>query len=255
MKKTQKNQMNQASPKEQANQNVRKKQRFKNFLRYFSLSEKILWISSAAFIITAFCVFDGVNYLTLCASLVGVTSLVFNAKGNPIGQALMLVFSALYGIISYGFKYYGEMATYLGMTAPMSLFSLISWLKNPYAGNKSEVAVGKLSEKAVAFMIITAAVATGAFYFILKAFNTANLALSTVSVTTSFLAVYLTYKRSPYYALAYCANDVVLIGLWILAAIENSSFFSVVICFIAFLINDAYGFINWQKMKKRQQQP
>lgn len=227
--------------------------KIKELLSYFSVAEKTLWGGSVAFIIAAFCVFDGVNYLTLTASLVGVTSLIFNAKGNPIGQALMVVFSALYGIISFGFKYYGEMATYLGMTAPMAVFSLVSWLKNPYNGNKSEVAVSKLSKKSVAFMVIAAAVTTFAFYFILKAFNTANLALSTVSVTTSFLAVYLTYKRSPYYALAYGANDVVLIALWVLASLENSAFFSVVICFIAFLINDIYGFISWQKIKNRQQ--
>lgn len=75
------------------------------------------------------------------ASLVGVTSLIFNAKGNPFGQFLMVVFSLLYGIISFTFAYYGEMITYLGMTMPMAIFALISWLKNPYNGNKSEVKV------------------------------------------------------------------------------------------------------------------
>ena len=39
--------------------------------------------------------------MTLAASLIGTTSLIFNAKGNPIGQALMIVFSLLYGVISY----------------------------------------------------------------------------------------------------------------------------------------------------------
>ncbi len=28
--------------------------------------------------------------------------------------------------------------------------------------------------------------------------------------------------------------------------------FSVVLIFVAFLLNDIYGFVNWQKMKKRQ---
>lgn len=88
---------------------------------YFSKSEIALWISSVMLIIISFCVFDRTNYLTLCASLIGVTSLIFNAKGNPIGQLLMIVFSLLYGIISYSFSYYGEMITYLGMTMPMAI--------------------------------------------------------------------------------------------------------------------------------------
>lgn len=100
-------------------------------------------------------------------------------------------------------------------------------------------------------LILTAAV-TGIFYFVLKALGTANLAPSTISVTTSFLAVYLTYKRSPYYALAYAANDIVLIVLWMLASLENRSYISVVVCFGAFFFNDLYGFVNWQRLRNRQ---
>ena len=90
------------------------------------------------------------------------------------------------------------------------------------------------------------------FYFILKHFNTANILPSTLSVTTSFLAVYLTFRRSPYFALAYAANDIVLIILWILASLYDVRYVSVVVCFVAFLVNDIYGYLSWQKMKKRQ---
>ncbi len=71
-------------------------------------SRELLWGLSVVFIVRAFCAFDRENYLTLAASLIGVTSLIFNAKGNPIGQVLMVLFSLLYGIISYTFAYYGR---------------------------------------------------------------------------------------------------------------------------------------------------
>ena len=90
------------------------------------------------------------------------------------------------------------------------------------------------------------------FYFILEYFNTANIIPSTLSVTTSFLAVYLTFRRSPFFALAYAANDIILILLWILASVYDARYISVVVCFVAFLVNDIYGFISWQKMKRRQ---
>jgi nicotinamide riboside transporter PnuC len=77
---------------------------------------------------------------------------------------------------------------------------------------------------------------------------------STVSVATSFLAVYLTYRRSPYFALAYAANDAVLIVLWVLATFENRSYLSVTICFCAFFVNDLYGFWNWKRMQVLQTQ-
>lgn len=225
-------------------------ERLKN---YFSKGEMLLWGSSVAVIILSFCVFDRSNYLTLCASLIGVTSLIFNAKGNPFGQLLMVAFSLLYGIISYTFSYYGEMLTYLGMTMPMAVFALISWLKNPYNGNKAEVSINSIGKTENVCMWIAACIVTFIFYFILAHFHTANIIPSTISVTTSFLAVYLTFRRSPCFALAYAANDIVLIILWVLASIYDIRYLSVVVCFVSFWVNDLYGFISWRKMKLRQQ--
>lgn len=222
------------------------------FKNYFSKSEIALWLSSVVVILISFFLFDRTNYLTLCASLVGVTSLIFNAKGNPFGQFLMVVFSLLYGIISYTFSYYGEMITYLGMTMPMAVFALISWLKNPYNGNRSEVQVNQIGRKETFWMWVGTCAITAVFYFILSYFHTANIVPSTVSVATSFLAVYLTFRRSPYYALAYAANDVVLIVLWVLASLADAKYVSVVVCFFAFLFNDIYGFFSWRRMKERQ---
>jgi len=219
---------------------------------YFSKSEVILWSSSVLLIIFSFCLFDKENYLTLFASLIGVTSLIFNAKGNPFGQILMVAFSLMYGVISYTFSYYGEMITYLGMTMPMAVFALISWLKNPYKGNRAEVKVNTVSKMETLFMWLLTVAVTVVFYFILDYFNTANIILSTFSVTTSFIAVYLTFRRSPLFALAYAANDIVLIALWILASLYDVRYISVVVCFAAFLVNDVYGYISWQRMKCRQ---
>ena len=224
----------------------------KKLTAYFTKGELALWGSSAGLILVSFFLFDRINLMTLAASLIGTTSLIFNAKGNPIGQALMVVFSLLYGLISYTFSYYGEMITYLGMTAPMALFALISWLRNPYQGNRTEVAVNRINLTEILGMLILTGLVTFVFYHILSYFDTAHIVPSTLSVATSFIAVYLTFRRSPYFALAYAANDVVLIVLWILAAMEDISYLSVIICFVMFLVNDLYGFVSWKKMEIRQ---
>ncbi|HIW08571.1 MAG TPA: nicotinamide riboside transporter PnuC [Candidatus Faecalibacterium intestinigallinarum] len=228
------------------------KEALRRFAGYFTRSEKLLWALSVSFILVSFCIFDRESYMTLCASLIGVTSLIFNAKGNPFGQLLAVVFSLLYGGISYTFAYYGEMITYLGMTMPMAVFALIAWLRNPYNGNRAEVRVNAISRREAGWMCLGAAAVTAVFYFVLAYFRTANLLPSTVSVTTSFLAVYLTFRRSPYFALAYAANDLVLIVLWTLASAEDIRYISVVVCFAAFFANDIYGYISWQRMKLRQ---
>ena len=224
----------------------------KRILNYFSKGEIILWLFEITLIITFFCIFDRKEILNLIASLIGVTALIFCAKGNPIGQALVIAFSAIYGIISFGFAYYGEMLTYLGMTAPMALISLISWVKHPNGDNRSEVKIRSLKKLDIVIMIPSTIAITVLFYFILRAFGTANLFTSTLSVTTSFSAAFLAYKRSPYYALAYILNDIVLIVLWSFAAFKSISYLSVIICFVAFFINDVYTFINWKKMQIKQ---
>lgn len=225
----------------------------KKIFDYFTLFEKILWLSSVLLIVVSFCIFDKEkNYISLTASLIGATSLMFCAKGNPVGQILVIIFSIIYGIISYSCAYYGEMLTYLGMTAPMAVLALISWLRNPYEGNSSEVRVNKIYKKEIILMFAAAFIVTIIFYFILDFFNTANIIPSTISVTTSFVAVYLTFRRSEYYALGYAANDIVLIVLWTMATIKDISYISVTICFVVFLFNDIYGFVNWRKMMKRQ---
>ncbi len=213
--------------------------------------EKTLWLTSAVIVLSAFFIFKSTDYLTLTASLIGVTALIFLAKGHAIGQVLIIVFALFYGYISYHFRYYGEMITYLGMTLPMAVVALVSWLRHPYK-ESAEVEVSKLTRKQIVPMVIFTAIVTVAFYFVLKALGNASLVISTVSVTTSFFAAYLTALRSPYFALGYAANDLVLVCLWIIAIKEDISSVSMTACFATFFVNDMYGFINWKKMEKRQ---
>lgn len=117
--------------------------------------------------------------------------MVFAAKGNVWAQILMIIFSILYGIISWRFHYLGEMITYLGMTMPMAIWSTITWLKNP-AKNGKEVAIQKLRLKHIVWLMLFGTITTIVFYYILAVLNTPNIVFSTISITTSFLAATLT---------------------------------------------------------------
>ena len=225
---------------------------FKKITNYFTKFEIILWIVSVILITASFLTFNRGNYLTLVTSLIGVSSLILLAKGNPIGQILIISFSTMYGIISFSYRYYGEVATYCGMSLPMAILSLVTWLRNPSKESKAEVKINEIKVKEFIFMFLLALVVTAGFYFVLKHWGTANLIPSTVSVYTSFCAAYLTMRRSPYYALLYACNDVVLIVLWTLASIQNPAYISVIVCFAVFLVNDSYGFISWRRRQKTQ---
>ncbi len=224
----------------------------KKIIRYFSNTEIALFLISSFVIVVSAIITPGTKWQSITASLIGTLSLILNAKGNPIGQLLMIIFSVLYGIISYEQRYYGEMITYLGMTAPMAAFSLVSWLKNPYNGKRSEVKTSDINKRQVIFLTLLTTLVTFFFYFVLRYFNTANLPVSTLSVATSFAAASLTFLRSPWFAAAYASNDIVLLILWGAALYKDISYLSVFLCFMIFLVNDLYGFYNWRKMHNRQ---
>lgn len=199
------------------------------------------------------------NWLTPTAALttkigtiVGAVALIFMAKGDVWGQVLTVVFSVLYSITSWQFRYFGEMITYLGMTLPMALAAVFSWLRHPFEGNTAQVEIHRLTQSQRVWMVVCCIPITALFGMILWWLDTPNLLFSTLSVATSFLAAYLTYFRSRYYAVAYAANDVVLIVLWVLASVKEISFTPMIACFLVFLLNDLYAFSSWNRRETEQ---
>ena len=224
----------------------------KNPFRCLTKKEWSIWIVSLIVVIASNILSGDFDLLTLVAALTGVTSLILAAKGNVWAQILIIVFSILYGIISWQFRYWGEMITYMGMCMPMAIWSTITWIRNPSEENENEVAIQKLNRKHVVILILSCVIVTGVFYYILEFLNTPNLVLSTVSVATSFLAAALTMLRFSFYALGYASNDLVLIVLWVLASLENPVYIPVVVNFLIFFFTDMYGFVSWKKRELKQ---
>ena len=222
-----------------------------NPIQDLTKKEWLLRLGSLLIVILSNLVSGSVDVLTLVAVCVGITSLIFAAKGNVWAQILMIVFSILYGIISWRFRYWGEMITYLGMTMPMAVWSTITWIRNP-SKNGNEVEIQKLNRKHIAGLSVFSVAVTAAFCYILHVLDTPNIVFSTISVTTSFLAASLTMLRSSYYALGYAMNDIVLIVLWVLASLKNPAYIPVAVNFAIFFLNDLYGFVSWKKREAVQ---
>lgn len=223
-----------------------------NPIKTLTKREWSIWLGSIIIVLISNLATKDFDMLTLVAAITGVTSLIFAAKGNVWGQVLMILFSILYGIISFRFRYWGEMMTYLGMTLPMAVWSTITWIENPSENNGNEVQIQSLSKKHIVALCISGIIVTAVFYYILKSFNTPNIIFSTISIITSFIAASLTMLRSSYYAVWYAANDVVLIILWVLASLKDLAYIPVVVNFSIFFMNDMYGFMSWKQRELEQ---
>ena len=227
-------------------------QSLKNPIPSMRKREWILWgISLTVVILSNICT-GKIDPVNLAATCIGVTALILVARGDVWGQILTVVFAILYGITAWRFRYWGEILTYLGMSAPIAAMAVVSWLQHPYQSDRNEVKIHRLTGRQKGFMFLSAAVVTGLFYYILAALDTPNLVFSTLSVTTSYLASYLTFQRNSWYGFAYACNDMVLIVLWVLASMEDITYLPMIACFTMFLINDLYGFISWKKREQTQ---
>lgn len=224
----------------------------KNPFRELNKLEWIIYISSLIVVTISNFISGQVDFINFTGTIIGVTALIFIAKGNVFGQVLSVFFGVLYSIAAIRYRYYSEIITYLGMTAPLAIISIITWLKNPYKKGENVVKIRLLTIKEGVFLFVLTALVTVVFYFVLKHLKTPNLLVGTVSIATSFMASYLMVRRISYYAIAFMCNDVVLIVLWILASVDDLTYLSMVACFTAFLVNDLYAFTCWKLREKKQ---
>lgn len=219
---------------------------FHNPFARLSAKEWGLYLLSATIVLLSALCGKTTDLLSLCTSLIGVTALIFLAGGDVWGQVLTCVFAVLYALLSLRLSYFSEALTYLGLSAPIAFVSILSWMRHPSEACADVVEIHALSKKDIVALVALTPIVTVGGAVLLAYLQTPLLLVSTFSIATSFLAAALMFLRSPYYAIAYAANDIVLIVLWAAASLHNLSYLTVVACFAAFLANDIYGFFSWR---------
>ena len=192
------------------------------------------------------------NVLSFVTSLIGVVSVLMVAKGLVIAPFINISYNVLYSIVAITQKYYGEAIIYIAIMMPISIFSIISWLRNKNKNNSAVIEQNSIHKKEYLYLFLSTSVLTVAFYFLLKALDTNELIISTLSLITSAVASYLMLRRSKYYALGFVANDIILIIMWAIV-VKNSGigYLPTLLSFVIFLINDIYGFIHWSLTQKK----
>lgn len=201
--------------------------------------------------ITSSIIFKGTIIDTLYTSLYLITALLMS-KGKVECYFVGFISVFFYGIVSYNQGYYGELIITAFLTFPIMIIGIVSWLRHQ---DKEEdtVIISSLSKKEIVIALLSQLVLFWTYYFLLKAFNTDLLVISSISVLTSVLASYFEARRSELSLFCYIANDLVIITLWIIPIINGQTqLISVIVGPVLLLINDIYGSYNWKRLKKNQ---
>jgi len=176
---------------------------------------------------------------------------LLGAKGKSYTHIIGIPAIFLYAYVAYNANYYGEVIITFFVLLPLIIVSLYAWLKNKTSD--AHVVVAKPNTKEM-IIVACSQIAMGVgYYFLLRAFNTDFLLVSTISIMTSVFATYLIMRRNQFSFPAYIINDIVLIILWGYLCFGGAwEYIPILLMPVMLLINDVYGTINWARLRKQQ---
>lgn len=219
-------------------------------LRGWNLFEKLFLIIGTLVAVVVTIVFKA-TWVDLGFTLLYFWTAILLAKGKFACYIIGIISTFFYAYDSFINVYYGEVIISMCCTLPLMIVGLVNWIKHQDKDNT--VIIKDVSKKELIVLLTSQAILFMGYYYMLKAFNTNNLLISTISIVVSVIASYLTARRSEHGFIGFIINDVVLIGLWGLPIIQgNLSIMTVELCPVLLLINDIYGVYNWRRIKSEQ---
>jgi nicotinamide mononucleotide transporter len=173
------------------------------------------------------------------------------AKGKYSCYIIGIISTFFYAYVSYTNRYYGEVIISMCCTLPLMIVGLVNWIRN--RDDSNTVIIKAITKKELILVLLSQAILFGAYYLLLKTFNTNNLLISTFSIVVSLIATYLTARRSEKGFIGFIINDLILIVLWSIPIVNGElNIIPVVLCPVLLLINDIYGVYNWKRIKQKQ---
>lgn len=218
----------------------------KKILKDWTRFEKVLLLVSI-FLISISGIVMKSEILTIITSLVGITCALMQAKGKVISQLMGVLEAILYSILSFQNQYYGEVIIYVIVILPTYLFGIYSWITNKNEDTNT-VNQKAFTRKEWVVLFILNIFLFVILYFILRYFNTNQLIVSTLSMLASLTATYLIARRNKYSFLFFIINDMILLILWGIPVLKGDfSLIPILIEPFLLLVNDSYGWKNWNK--------
>lgn len=197
----------------------------------------------------------GSKWYIIVSTLLGLLCVFTQAKGKISTQFIGIAYFCFYIFISYTQKYYGEALLYLIIMLPMYIYGVIHWLANRDKKNNVVLVRSNLPKKEWLISgLCFVEVAVGVF-FLLKALNTSQLWISTLSFVSMLPAVYLLMRRCKWNQVAFLINDFIVPILWLFLVIQGDlSFLPMCIYHIFQITYDVYGLIEWIKLENKQKE-
>lgn len=215
----------------------------------------LILILTGIIAVTIFGILFGSKWYIIVNTLLGLLCVFTQAKGKISTQFIGVIYFGFYIFISFTQKYYGEALLYLVIMLPMYVYGIIHWLANKDKKDNVVIVKSNLSKKEwIVSSLCCLCISIGVF-FLLKAFNTSQLAVSTLAFVSMLPAVYLLIRRCKWNQVTFLINDFIVPILWLVLVIQGDyTFVPMCIYHIFQIAYDVYGLFEWKKLEKSQKE-
>jgi nicotinamide mononucleotide transporter len=225
--------------------------KIKNYFKDWNTYEKI-WLGLFTAIIIGLSIFWKDNLIGIIASLTGIWCVVLTAKGKISNYYFGIINVITYAIVAYGWEYYGEVMLNIAYFLPMQFVGIYIWIKNRKQNDKDGVYVKFLNNKQRIFWLILSIIGVVGYGFVLQGLGGSLPFTDSMSTILSIIAMILMAGLYMEQWILWIVVDVVTIVMWFVVMLQGGNDISILLMWIAYLVNAVYGLINWIKMYKNQ---
>lgn len=218
----------------------------KTFWTGYSTFEKLFMVAMLALQIVVFCISPDTP-LNIIAGIAGVISVVLCAKGKVEFYFIGFVQTISYLFLAWQNNFYGEVIENLFYLVTM-IWGIFVWKKNSVQNDDGteDVAAKKFNAVQWIASIIGTAIATVIVGYWLNSIGNAQAYTDAATNVLAIFAQILMVRRYREQWIWWLIIDLLCIKMWFVA--EN---WSMVAMYIAWTANCVYGWYNWSKLEKK----
>jgi len=223
----------------------------KQILKDWTWFEKI-WLFTSVTTMIVLSIWWKDSWIGMISSLAGMLSVVLVAKGKISNYYFGIINVSLYAILAYNQAFYGEVMLNALYFLPMQFYGLWIWRKKTNKQDGFDIKVVRMTRTQKWNWAIIAIVAT-VLYAIILHFMKGNLPIiDSFTAILQILAMWFMVKRYKEQWTLWIIVDVFTIGMWLYAFMKTGNDISILVMWIAYLINAVYGYWNWNKALKKE---
>jgi len=227
---------------------------FKEFFKGWNSFELIFLQACIVFPVVLGILF-GSGALEIVSAVMLLISTLLLAKGKVKGFMLYIISLALYCVVSFQQQLYGELIYSALLSIPLASYGLWkAWSNKRNDSDKGEVIiVQRIKMREIGLLLLVVIAVSIGMYFLLDFFNTAFLIVSTISLASNLLGEYLVARRTQFGMSGFILSDIIGLILWaLLLADGHMGAIPLIVAYCFLFVNDIYGTIEWQRLRKEQ---